>query len=251
MASSTLDLKTREVNWLVGTKGCRRQVLGQCLDGDSRDCKRIDGAVLCDNCLRKELEWRSELSSQGIVASAAYGRKVARGLERLEAALEEIEAIGQGQQQGPACRICWMFEGAKAAATHGWYGCPKSEETVTFAACMEFQGKIKYRKDTQARFLSCFYCHVSQELCRDGYKGGGRGCRWKHVVMPVAYAACQDEDIWLRLQKELAGREIQGEKDYVDWLGSKQAKPVHGQEMTNAMAVFDMVLKWRQEENIV
>jgi hypothetical protein len=44
---------------------------------------------------------------------------------------------------------------------------------------------IDYRRDKQARFLSCFYRHVSQELRRDGYKDKGSGRRWKHVVIPL------------------------------------------------------------------
>jgi superfamily II DNA helicase RecQ len=46
---SCLELKTREVNSLVRATGCRRCILGRCLDNDLWDCKGI-GAVLCDNC---------------------------------------------------------------------------------------------------------------------------------------------------------------------------------------------------------
>ena len=51
---SCLELKTREVNSLIRIKGCRRNILGRCLDNDLRDYKRID-AVLCDNYQREEL----------------------------------------------------------------------------------------------------------------------------------------------------------------------------------------------------
>ena len=63
------------------------------------------------------------------------------------------------------------------------------EECLSFQGCMEFQRGINYRRDRQAQFLSCFYCHVSQELCPDGYKTKGATCRWKHVVMPNREAA--------------------------------------------------------------
>ncbi|KAL6689612.1 P-loop containing nucleoside triphosphate hydrolase protein [Trichoderma pleuroticola] len=62
------EMKVREVNSLIRIKGCRRRILGQCLDNDIRDCDRIDDAV-------------PELSTQGIIISAAYGRKAACGLE--------------------------------------------------------------------------------------------------------------------------------------------------------------------------
>ncbi|PON19994.1 hypothetical protein TGAM01_v211133 [Trichoderma gamsii] len=104
------EMKVREVNSLIRTKGCRRRVLGQCLDNDTRDCDGIDDAVPCDNCQRQQMVWKSELSAQGIIASAAYGRKAARGLERIEAALNEVQELGK-----LACRICWMFKGAQAA----------------------------------------------------------------------------------------------------------------------------------------
>ena len=235
-----LELKEREVRSLVRTKGCRRRVLGQCLDNDTRDCKGID-AVSCDNCHRDDAAWKSELSSHGMVASAAFGRKAARGLERIQAALEEVEELGK-----MGCRICWMFEGA-GAARHCWYECSRLEESLTFGPSMEFQRGVDYRKDSQAKFLSCFYCHVSQGLCPDGYKTKGSACRWKHIVIPAAYAACHDETLWVRVQ-ELAGRQLRGEKDYLGWLGRKHGRLVCGQDMTNAMAVFNLILDWRVEQ---
>jgi superfamily II DNA helicase RecQ len=240
---SGLELKTREVNSLIRTKGCRRSILGRSLDNDLRDCKGI-GAVLCDNCQREELLWKSELSSQGLIMSQAYGRKVARGLEQMEAALEEVAELGQW-----GCRICWMFKGPGSGSQHTWMECSEIEECLSFQGCMEFQRKINYRRDRQGQFLSCFYCHVSQELCPDGYKTKGTTCRWKQVVMPVALAVCTDKGLWRRVQ-ELAGRELLGEKEYLEWLERKHSKLVCGHEMSNAMAVFDLVVKWRFETGV-
>jgi hypothetical protein len=42
--------------------------------------------------------------------------------------------------------------------------------------------------------------------------------------------------------QELAGRELAGEQEYLAWLERKHSKLVYGQEMTNAIAVFDLVL---------
>jgi hypothetical protein len=47
--------------------------------------------------------------------------------------------------------------------------------------------------------------------------------------------------------QELAGRELLREKEYLTWLEQKYNKPICGHEMTNAMAVFDLVVKWRSE----
>ena len=240
---SCLELKMQEVNSLVRTKGCRRRVLGQCLDNDPRDCGGIDGAVPCDNCQQQRLAWKSELSSQGIIASAASGRRAARGLERIEAALEEVQALGK-----QACRICWLFDGA-AAAGHSWYECGQVEDSLTFKACMEFQGGINYRRDPQARFLSCFHCHVSQELCQEGYKTKGASCQWRHIVIPMALAATAEPGLWDRV-RQVAGRDFQDRADYQGWLGRKHSRPIHGHEMTNAMAVFAMMAEWRVEQKI-
>lgn len=239
-----LELKTREVNSLIRTKGCRRSILGRNLDNDLRDCKGID-AVLCDNCQREELLWKSELSSQGLIMSQAYGRKVARGLEQMEAALEEVEELGRW-----GCRICWMFKGLSKGAQHKWTECSEIEDCLSFHGCMDFQRGINYRRDPQAQFLSCFYCHVSQALCPDGYKTKGATCRWKYIVIPVALAVCTDDGLWRRVQ-ELAGRELHGEKEYLEWLERKHSKLVCGHEMTNAMAVFDFVIKWRIETRVL
>ena len=128
---SCLELKTREVNSLIRTTGCRRSILGRCLDNDLRDCRGID-AVRCDNCQREELLWKSELSSQGLIMSQAYGRKVARRLEQMEAALAEFEELPP-----LACRICWMFKGVDAAQ-HRWGECDELEECLSFLSCMAF-----------------------------------------------------------------------------------------------------------------
>jgi hypothetical protein len=65
---SSLELKTREVNSLIRTQGCWRSILGRCLDNDLQDCKGID-TILCDNCQRESLLWKSELSSQELIMS--------------------------------------------------------------------------------------------------------------------------------------------------------------------------------------
>ena len=239
-----VELKRREVNSLIRTQGCRRRVLGQCLDGDPRDCKGIS-AVLCDNCQRDELKWKSELSSQGLVMSREYTKRAARGMEQLLSALEEIEELG-GKL---GCRMCWMFEGAKEAR-HQWHTCKRTDECLSFLSCMDFQGKINYRRDPQARFLSCFYCHLTQRLCVDGYQTKGATCRWKHVILPLALASTTEPALWDGIQTKLAGREFKGLGDYQDWLGRKHPKLVCGQEMTNAMAVFNLILAWRREENV-
>lgn len=62
-----------------------------------------------------------------------------------------------------------MFNGVEEAQ-HKWWECSEIDESLSFEKCMGFQRTINYRRDRQAQFLSCFYCHVSKELCRDGYK---------------------------------------------------------------------------------
>ncbi|KAJ6438049.1 recq family helicase [Purpureocillium lavendulum] len=239
---AALELKTREVNALIRTSGCRRSVLGRCLDNDLRDCDRID-AVPCDNCQSERLRWKSELSSQGQIMSEAYVKKVSRGMQRLQSALETVAEL-----QSMACVICWMFEGS-GAANHKWGTCNELDDGLSFVSCIEFQRGINYRRDPQAAFLSCYFCHVSQGFCTEGYQTRGESCRRKHVVIPVAYAASTDDGLWGMVQK-LAGRKISNREDYVAWLGRKHGKPVCGQEMTNAMAVFNLVVEWREGRKI-
>jgi superfamily II DNA helicase RecQ len=239
---ATLELKTREVNALIRTSGCRRSVLGRCLDNDLRDCDRID-AVPCDNCQREKLQWKSELSSQGQIMSEAFVKKVSRGMQLLQSALETVAEL-----QSMACVICWMFEGS-GAANHKWGVCNELDDGLSFSKCMEFQRGINYRRDPQAAFLSCYFCHVSQQICTEGYQTRGESCRRKHVVIPVAYAASTDDELWGMVQ-ELAGRKISNGEDYCAWLGRKHGKLVCGQEMTNAMAVFNLVVEWREGRKI-
>ncbi|KAK2931868.1 hypothetical protein FoTM2_009385 [Fusarium oxysporum f. sp. vasinfectum] len=123
-----LDISVREVRRLIRTRGCRRRLLGQCLDGDLRDCKDLGGddeakVTRCDNCHHDELAWKSELSAQGIIASHARGRQDAHALEVLESALEEVEELGK-----MGCRICWMFDGIEEAR-HMWGECQSTAGT--------------------------------------------------------------------------------------------------------------------------
>ncbi|KAL2208332.1 P-loop containing nucleoside triphosphate hydrolase protein, partial [Sarocladium strictum] len=167
-----LEVKVREVNSLVRTRGCWRRLLRQYLDSDLRDCKALE-AIMCNNCEQESRVWKSELSLQGLIISQ-----------------KEIEELGK-----PGCRVCWMFKGAM-----------------------------------EARHRYCFYCYVSQSLCTEGFKSKGASCRWKHI--------------------QLTGREFKGEEDFYGWLGRKHAKLVCGEEMTNAMAVFNLMVEWRAGQGL-
>lgn len=114
---------------------------------------------------------------------------------------------------------------------------------------MDFQRLINYKKDPYTKFLSCFYCYISQELCRDGYKTKGALCQSKHAVIPITLAVIMEVDIWLQIQAA-ASRDFKGRDNYRDWLGRKHSNLICGQEMTNAMAVFDIVLRWRQGQGL-
>ncbi|KAL2202415.1 hypothetical protein CC79DRAFT_1151385, partial [Sarocladium strictum] len=95
-----LEVKVREVNSLVRTRGCRRRLLGQYLDSNLRDCKALK-AVICDNCEQESRVWKSELSSQGLIMSQSYSKRAAWALQQLESALEKIKELGK-----PSCRVC-------------------------------------------------------------------------------------------------------------------------------------------------
>ena len=68
-------------------------------------------------------------------------------------------------------------------------------------------------------------------------------------MISAAIAATTEEGLWARVQ-ELAGSELQEETEYRRWLEQKHPKLVCGQEMTNAMAVFELVLRWRAEKGV-
>jgi superfamily II DNA helicase RecQ len=138
---AVLELKTREVRSLIRTEGCRRIVMGRCLDGDVRDCRRIE-AVLCDNCERQEQQWKAEPPLHGLALFQARQWKVARGMERLEAVLQEIgeEALSK------TCRMCWLFKGIEEAH-HSWWICSDVDTRLSWDSCMQFQRTINYRHD--------------------------------------------------------------------------------------------------------
>ena len=50
--------------------------------------------------------------------------------------------------------------------------------------------------------------------------------------------------------QKLARRELPREKEYAEWLERKYSKLVCRQEMTNAIAVFDLVVRLRIETGV-
>ena len=50
--------------------------------------------------------------------------------------------------------------------------------------------------------------------------------------------------------QKLARRELPREKEYTEWLERKHSKLVYRQEMTNAIAVFDLVVRWYIETGV-
>jgi hypothetical protein len=60
-----LDLGGCDVGRLTRREGCRRHILGQCLDGKLHNYKMIEGAVFCNNSLRKEVRWQSKRVEPG------------------------------------------------------------------------------------------------------------------------------------------------------------------------------------------
>jgi hypothetical protein len=45
--------------------------------------------------------------------------------------------------------------------------------------------------------------------------------------------------------QELVRRELLGEKEYLKWLEQKHNKLVYRHKMTNAIIVFNLIVKWR------
>ena len=169
--------------------------------------------------------------------SQVYRQRVACGLERMEAALEEVEELGL---QG--CWIYQMFKGPSEGSQYTWMECSKIKEYLSFQGYMEFQRGINYQQDQQAQFLSYFYYYVSQELYLDSYKTKGATYQQKYVVILVALAVYIDEGLQ-RWVQELTRRELLREKEYLEQLEQKYSKLVYGYEITNTIVVFNLVVK--------
>jgi hypothetical protein len=50
--------------------------------------------------------------------------------------------------------------------------------------------------------------------------------------------------------QELAKRELLGEKEYLKWLKRKYNKLVYKRKITNAIVVFNLIVKWRIEAEV-
>jgi superfamily II DNA helicase RecQ len=257
------DEERQEIGSLIWTPGCRRYILGRYLDGDYRSCRAISReAALCDNC-----QQQGEPLALGPALLQAQGQQSSRELAAIEGALEQIDGLALGLGLGKAgrmgCRPCWVLYGA-AEARHSWYRCPRleggeaegTEAAATaqgkpcipsFADAMQFQGGIRYKGGRQGQCLSCFYCHLSQALCLEGYKDQGRSCRYKHIVLPVAFIIFLQPGIRYLVERDIIRRVLRDKIDYQDWLGQRHLQLVGGIEMTNAMAVFSWLIQQQQQ----
>jgi hypothetical protein len=114
---------------------------------------------------------------------------------------------------------------------------------------MRFQEGIRYKSGggRQVSYLSCFYCHLSQALCAEGYRDKGRSCKYKHIVMPLALVVFIEPAMRAWMEKVVIKRALRDEKDYQQWLGQRHPQLVGGIEMTNAMAVFSWIIKQQKD----
>ncbi|KAH6984192.1 P-loop containing nucleoside triphosphate hydrolase protein [Ilyonectria sp. MPI-CAGE-AT-0026] len=267
----------QEIGSLIWTQGCRRYILGRYMDGDYRSCRAISpDAVLCDNCQHQQQQQQGEPLALGPALLQAQGQQSSRELAAIEAALEEIDSLALGLGLGKAgrmgCRPCWLLYGA-AEARHSWYRCPRLEGGTEaegtegteaaaaaegegegelclpfFADAMQFQSGIRYQAGRQGKCLSCFYCHLSQTLCPEGYKDQGRSCRYKHIVLPLAFIAFTQLPIRAWMEKEIVKRALQDKRDYQNWLGQRHLQLIGGVEMTNAIALFSWLIQQQQQQ---
>ena len=150
----------------------------------------------------------------------------------------------------PVCYVQWVRDGRTAAwhvkVTHQIRDCPR----------IDFEKLRGWRKGLDfGEYDCCWECALPQSVCRgiqdreNGSQGLGElGCEWGDQVVPLLYWIKGDATWRDKVRSEFGftgthpdDNDWHKQQQYRRWLG--RARRIYDEDMTNAIAVWDMVIR--------
>jgi len=239
----------------LSTRRCRNQILSGFLDGgEGWTCAQAQ-AELCDNCESSSIgqvgpkamtsfssgkQVRQEVS-EGQRAVAKKISSTRTGFERFK---ELVERVGYGKDR--LCPVCYVLY-SESLATHDFGSCSKNVG-LSFEEIVKASYSIKW----PSHHGICWRCGLPEEICGEAkkVKAERSECqnKWAVVSIAIAIQSATGEIRKQALALALAlagGRDEFKEFNYLEWLGKKHDKRIHGFRATNALAIVDILVRNR------
>jgi superfamily II DNA helicase RecQ len=204
----------------IQSRGCRRQVLGRYMDGESdgSSCSQTD-SVFCDRCKMKT-RGMGKVEVQGEKMKAPgegeVGEEVMSGAVVIKQRLEQEQARQEqmievmDRLQG-SCICCGLIQGEHSGGIgHKYQDCPEAEKL----GC-GIKAYKAWRVDVDlGQYQHCWKCGLSQRICRrledDGW------CEYPEVMLPGMFILHEQKH--LKDIAEAAGFQGDYDKDIWEWL---------------------------------
>ncbi|KEF50779.1 uncharacterized protein A1O9_13169 [Exophiala aquamarina CBS 119918] len=155
-----------------------------------------------------------------------------------------------GSNHCPVCYMQWVRDGRTAA----WY--VKIIHNIRACPRVDFEKLRVWRKGLDfGEYDCCWECALPQSMCRgiqdreNGSQGWSQlGCEWGDQVVPLLYWI-QGDATWRDKARSVFGftgmhaddNDWHKQQQYRRWLG--RARRMYDEDMTNAIAVWDMVIR--------
>jgi superfamily II DNA or RNA helicase len=227
MAAKMQSIDETVMGEFVATKGCRRMIMSEYLDGRTVECS--SDLARCDRC------------GEGVTAMFRAHSQAASERQAFEEEMDELR-----DTQG--CLDCFVY-GTVDAARRDWgheagecvHG--KDGEGVAFSEedVEGFRSKMRFDKRTH----SCFKCGISQKVCKTG-ENSSRKCQWPRIMAGILRRVGCIEGGRSVIQR--CGFEGEwGDWDgYAGWLGQAHGRRVWGEVVSRGMVVLKEFLSWRR-----
>ena len=257
--SDVEHLNHQAMEWFVDSHGCRRVVLGMFIDvgleEGGQDCEQLQ-VERCDRC-RSMIVTEDEVDDnraddtedEADQATEVDDGKVAddedeaspnqhhQYIKQKHIRLRELRArLEVMRDHCPICVALWRYQehtaGWRRNVQHSLAVCPKT-------AVAEYQ---RWRRQVRwGAFQCCWTCGLPQSFC-DGWDRRGESCLWGDVMMPLVWWAIGSPG-WQRQIERQFDVVITGpaEAEMFVWLG--RSRRIYDEDMTNAIAVWDEVIR--------
>lgn len=239
--SDIVQANSRAMELFANTISCRRVTLGTFMDGQGRSCTDID-ALPCDRC---------NITVQRPDVGSIPARNRLKQFEKDKQAVWDTWTIWLGAVQGRCgvCYIRWHRAGRPYTLRK------RFEHTPDQCRIVPVTDLVTWRRSGLrfSQYICCWRCGLPQDIC----PGIGKSipdnvpsslvCLWADQVLRVVLAAYQSDTYWPLIQTRfdlgtfIDKKGEDGLKAYALWAG--RTRRFYGQEYTNALAVWDFIIR--------
>jgi superfamily II DNA helicase RecQ len=247
-------LNHQAMEWFVESQVCRRVTLGMFMDGGlegcGQDCEQLQ-VEPCDRCREKhgrrgEEEETSEESEESEEDEDDESSDAEPEPNRFNEYVKEkhariAELRGWLDKVGDRCPVCvamWRSRGGTVAWRRA------VEHRIEDCKLLDHKEYMRWRERVDfADYRCCWPCGLPQSFCDGGERK--QACEWGDRMMPLVWWVTRHEG-WRTMVRQVLGFEIEAgngdrERAYIRWVS--RSRRMYDEDMTNAIAVWDMVVR--------